>query len=87
MVIDTHCHLYDEAYDEDLDLIIKNARENNIEKIIIVGASLDDSKQALKIAEKYDNVYAIIGSHPENYETYSQMDLKFYVKTFWFMLR
>ena len=40
MFIDTHCHLSKEDYD-DIDLVIKENRENNISKIIISGCSRD----------------------------------------------
>lgn len=63
MYIDTHCHLSVEDYD-DIDLVIKENRENSIDKIIISGYSRDTIKEVLEYIEKYNDVYATIGYHP-----------------------
>ncbi|NCC70042.1 TatD family deoxyribonuclease [bacterium] len=61
-MIDTHCHL------DMLDNIpekIKKAKENNVNKIINPGISLESSKKAEKLSLKYDNIYFLSGIHPE----------------------
>ena len=63
MYIDTHCHLSLEDYD-DIDLVIKENRENNISKIIVSGYSRDTIKETLELVDKYPDVYATIGYHP-----------------------
>lgn len=54
MIIDTHCHLDDERYDEDLDAVLENAFKNGIKKIIIPGADINDLPKACKIANSYE---------------------------------
>ncbi len=64
MIIDSHCHLQDEKYIDDIDQVIKNATDSGVKKLICIGTSLDDSKEAIKIAEKFPEVYAVIGIYP-----------------------
>lgn len=62
--IDTHAHMNFAAYSEDQDEVIKRALENEV-AMINVGTKGVTSKEAVEIAEKYeDGVYAIIGLHP-----------------------
>lgn len=65
-IIDTHCHLNDEALYKALDNVISRARQAGVEKMVVVGWDEASSKLAIKIAEQYDFIYAVIGFHPEN---------------------
>lgn len=78
MVIDTHCHLNDEKFDEDYETIILNAKNDNLEKLVVVGSDYETSKKAIKLAQKYENVYAIIGNHPEMCNLYDESVEKYY---------
>ncbi|TRZ77338.1 TatD family deoxyribonuclease [bacterium] len=64
-MIDSHAHLDHELFDPDRDEVIQRAFENGIKKIITVGCDLNEMKEAIKLAEKYDNIYAAIGLHPD----------------------
>lgn len=70
-LIDSHAHLMDEQYENDLEQIIENARANEIEKIINIGYSKETSKKAVELAPKYDYIYSAVGMHPDecNIET------------------
>jgi len=61
--IDTHAHLTHEDYENDLDVVIQNAKDNKV-AIITIGTDLEDSKRAIKIAEENENIFAIVGFHP-----------------------
>ncbi len=65
-IVDTHCHLNDEALYKDLDNVISRARQAGVEKMVVIGWDEASSKLAIKIAEQYDFIYAVIGFHPEN---------------------
>ena len=65
-IVDTHCHLNDEALYKDLDNVISRARQAGVEKMVVVGWDEASSKLAIEIAEQYDFIYAVIGFHPEN---------------------
>lgn len=77
MLIDVHAHLNDEKLIKNLDDIIKNAKLKQVEKIICVGFDLNSSQNAIKIAEKYENVFACIGVHPSDAESFNAETKKF----------
>ena len=64
MIIDTHIHLDDDRYDEDLDAVLERAREGGVKQFIIPGADVTTLDKAVSIAEKYDDVFFAVGVHP-----------------------
>ena len=72
MMIDTHCHLEKNDY-QDLNKIIKNMGNN---LMIVSTASLDDLEEVINLCEKYPNIYGTIGIHPEFADTYTEKHLK-----------
>ena len=75
MFIDTHCHLSNEDYD-DIDLVIKENRENLIDKIIISGCTRETIIESLELAKKYDDIFVTIGYHPSEVSITTDEDLK-----------
>lgn len=65
MLIDTHCHLTDKKYTNISD-VIELAKRAGVEKMIVPGTDLDDSRKAIEIADNYEQVWAMVGVHPEN---------------------
>ena len=65
-LIDTHCHLDLDPYNDDRSDVIKRAEESCVKKIINPGISWESSKAAVELAEKYPSVYSAIGIHPNN---------------------
>ena len=64
MIIDTHSHLNFKAYKNDLDEVVGRTLQDNI-WMINVGTKYETSKQAVELAEKYnEGVYSAIGLHP-----------------------
>lgn len=61
--IDIHGHVNFSVYDADRDEVIKRAKEAGV-TMITVGTQYDTSKLAVELAEKNDNMYAVIGLHP-----------------------
>jgi len=79
MIIDTHIHLDDERYSEDLDEVLRRAREGGVERFIIPGAEPSTLERAVGIAEKYEDVYFAIGVHPYDKEAFDGVDFEKYV--------
>lgn len=65
-MIDAHCHMQFHAYKNDFDEVIKKAHDNGVEIIINSSTSLDSSRGAVELAEKYKNLFAIVGIHPHH---------------------
>lgn len=64
-LFDTHCHLNDESFQDDLDAVIARAHEAGVGEIVIPGVDVASSHRALAIAHRYEGIYAAIGVHPE----------------------
>ena len=64
-LIDSHAHLMDEQYENDVECVIQNALDNDVNTIINIGYSEETSKQAIELANKYDFIYAVVGVHPD----------------------
>ena len=69
-MIDTHAHLTDDCYNDCIDTIISNMPSDGLSKIFTVSYNLDSIHKCVKLAEHYDNIYAIIGVHPEEWRDY-----------------
>ncbi len=65
-ITDTHSHYDDPAFDSDRDELLPRLLSESCEKIVTLGCDIKSSKAALKIAERYDNIFAAVGVHPEN---------------------
>lgn len=65
-MIDSHCHINDDAFYKEASKYIEEAKSNGVSKFLIVGCDLLSSKRAVEIAEKFDCCYAAIGIHPED---------------------
>ena len=79
MIIDTHCHLDDDRYREDLDKVLENAKMKGVEKFIIPGADPESLKRAMEIAEQYEDVFFAVGVHPYDAENYDRTYLETFV--------
>jgi len=66
MLIDTHAHLQMNKYDNDRDEVIVRAAEAGVGYIINASFDPESSQQAVKLAEKYENLYAAVGIHPHD---------------------
>ncbi len=76
VLFDSHCHLYDDKYDGNTEIIVKNAQDNGVQYMVNIGTNKDTTKHALEQAQKYDNVYCAVGVYPE-YCNDDEMDFSF----------
>lgn len=65
MLFDTHAHMNDPAFDADRDELLKSLPGQGVELLMNPGCNLEDSRQAVSLAEKYGFVYAAVGTHPD----------------------
>ena len=71
MLLDTHAHYDDEAFDADRDELLESLKEHGIRKVINAGASVESSYMGLRLAERYPWMYAALGAHPNHVEELS----------------
>lgn len=62
---DTHAHLTDEQFAGDLEAVLDRARQAGLKRILTLGTDVASSRAALALAERYPDVYAAVGVHPE----------------------
>lgn len=68
MIIDSHAHYDDEAFEEDRDNLLQSMQSNGIEKIINVGANIKGSRASIALSEQYPFIYSAVGVHPSDTE-------------------
>lgn len=67
MLVDSHCHLDRidlEPFDNDLANALKFAGENGVDRFLCVAIDRGNIPDVIAIAERFDNVYASVGVHP-----------------------
>lgn len=64
MLIETHAHLDYPDFANDLDDVLRRAADAGVTRVITIGTSIESSRRAIELAEKYPGVYAAIGVHP-----------------------
>lgn len=63
---DNHAHLDDEKFDEDRDEILEKIHNDEIDKFVSAGYSLESSKKTIELSKKYDFVYSTCGISPND---------------------
>ena len=76
MIFDTHAHYDDEAFDEDREQLLASFKENGIDAVTNVAASLSSCKTTLELARNHDFMYAALGVHPSESAELSDEGLK-----------
>ena len=64
MWTDTHAHPFAKAFSQDREEVIARAKEAGVSRLIVVGFDHETNRQALKLAEDYDFMWATLGVHP-----------------------
>ena len=76
---DSHAHLCDEAFDEDREEVIQKCFDSDVKFITEIGYSEQTSRKAVKLANRYETIFAVVGAHPD--ECNKDIDLS-YIKKF-----
>jgi TatD DNase family protein len=63
-IVETHAHLDYPDFAPDFDDVLRRANEAGVTRIITIGTSIESSRRAIGLAEKYPNIFAVIGVHP-----------------------
>lgn len=65
MLIDTHCHVHFNAYKDDMDEVVRACLAGGVQ-MVTIGTQKDTSANGIKLAERYDGVWATVGLHPSH---------------------
>ena len=66
MLIDTHAHLDQKAFQTDLQEVISRAAQAGVEAIVAIGIDADSSSAVIDLANQYDQVHAAVGIQPND---------------------
>ncbi len=76
MLVDTHCHLNLPQFEADSELVLARAAAAAVETLIVPGADLGSSRRAVALAEGQPGVFAAVGVHPNDAQTFGAADLE-----------
>ncbi len=68
-LFDSHAHYDDEKFDEDRDDVIQSIYNSGVDKFISAGYSLESSKNAIDLTNKYEFIYTTVGISPNDVKT------------------
>ncbi len=75
-LFDSHCHLDDAAYRDDLEGVCERARAAGVVRMMTIGVTLDTSRRAVALAQARPGVYASVGVHPHDAKECSEKVLE-----------
>lgn len=75
MIFDTHAHYDDEAFDEDREELLWKMKEQGVEFIVNVGASIASTKKTIELVQRYPFLYGAVGIHPSETEELKEEDM------------
>ena len=78
MFVDSHCHLDDARFADDLDAVLDRAAEAGVTRMLTIGTGdgPPEIDRAVRLAEKYEQVYASVGVHPHNASNFTPQTLE-----------
>jgi TatD DNase family protein len=65
-IVDSHCHLDFQDFDNDRDKIINNAKISNVDYFLTISVNLEDFDKVYEVTQNYENIWCTTGIHPNN---------------------
>ncbi len=75
-LFDSHCHLDDRAYDDDIREVVTRMNSAGVAAAMIVGTTRPRSIKAVSLAESFPGLYASVGIHPHGAKSCDEETLK-----------
>ena len=75
-LIDSHVHLNDRRFQDDIGAVINSAHKAGVSHMINVGSNIATSKLAVKQSHQFKGLSAAVGIHPHHADTYNQKSIK-----------
>lgn len=73
ILVDSHCHIDGEQFNDDRDEVIKRAEDAGVKMMLVVGTGdatdFNSFQRVVDLAEAHENIYCSIGIHPHDAKT------------------
>src|SRR5215470_5907352 len=68
VLIDSHCHLDSEQFNDDRDAVIERALDAGVERMVVIGTGdgPPDLEAGIRLADRHEQIYATVGVHPHD---------------------
>lgn len=76
MLIDSHAHIHFKDFEGKVDELLARARDAGVSVIVNVGTDLASSREVVALAEKYSQIFAVVGVHPHDVAKMAASDLE-----------
>ena len=73
-MFDTHCHLTDDKFADDLDAVLSRARAVGVTGMVSIASDARDARSAHALAAAHDDVWCTAGIHPHAAGAATEMD-------------
>src|SRR5665213_3666364 len=73
-MIDSHCHLADAQFAQDLDAVLSRANDTGVTQMVTIADSLGEAEKCIAIAQKHSHIFATVGVHPHNAKEWQKGD-------------
>ena len=70
-MIDSHCHLEDERFADDVPQTIARMQDAGVDRCILAGSDTASCERIVALTEQYPNVYGVVGVHPHEASTFT----------------
>ena len=65
-LFDSHCHLTDEKFKDEVDVVLKNAADASVLRMVTIASTPDDAEVALELVSRHDHLWTTAGIHPHS---------------------
>ena len=80
MYFDSHAHLDEACFAEDFEEILARMAQNQVRGMMNIGCDLPSSERSIQLAERYDWIWAAVGSHPDDADQVDEARILMYRK-------
>lgn len=75
-LIDTHCHLDFEAFEDDLEVVLNRSRDFGVYRIINPAIDLESSQNIIQLSSSHEMIFAAVGVHPNSATSWNSTSLQ-----------
>ena len=71
---DSHCHVDEEAFDEDREETLARMAEHGVTRYAVIGSDMETSRRAIRFAQEHHDAVAVGGIHPHEAKGFREED-------------